>query len=177
MSNITWKTLVYNGETYDKFEISNNGQLKNVETGTIYKQHINKEGYNQVCVSLGGRNKKKVFKIHKAVAETFIENPENKNTVNHIDGNKNNNSYKNLEWATLSENIKHAFDTGLNKQKKGSDNAYSKLSEDDVKYIRENYIPYDLEYGIRGLGRKFNVHHETIRDVIHNNTYKNNMAG
>lgn len=177
MSNNNWKTLRYNGETYENFEVSDDGQLRNVNTGTIYKQHINKEGYSQVCVSLGGRNKKKVFKIHKAVAESFIENPENKNTVNHIDGNKKNNAYNNLEWATLSENIKHAFDTGLNKQKKGSDSDYAKLSEDNVKYIREHYIPYDLEYGTRGLGRKFNVHHETIRDVIYNNTYKNNMAG
>lgn len=57
--------------------------------------------------------------IHRLVAEIFIPNPENKPTVNHIDGNKHNNYYKNLEWATYSENIKHAFKTGLNPGTKG----------------------------------------------------------
>ena len=173
MSNIIWKPLQYNGETYNKFEVSNDGQLRNVNTGTVYKQHLNKEGYNQVCVSLGSRNKKKVFKIHKAVAETFISNPDKKETVNHIDGNKQNNSMDNLEWATYSENVQHAFDTGLAQATRGVNSTSSKLTREDVIYIRTHYIPNSLTYGTRALGRKFNVNHETIRDVINNNTYVN----
>ena len=173
MSETIWKTLQYNGETYNKLEVSYDGQLRNVITGTIYKQHINKEGYNQVCVSLGSRNKKKVFKIHKAVAETFISNPESKETVNHIDGNKQNNSIENLEWSTYSENMQHAFDTGLVKPTRGTDSPLSKLTQEDVIYIRTHYIPNSRIYGTRALGRKFNVNHETIRDIINNNTYVN----
>lgn len=173
MDEIIWKILQYNGQTYDKFEISEDGQLRNVVTGTVYKQHINKEGYNQVCVSLGGRKQKKVFKIHKAVAETYIQNNECKNTVNHIDGNKQNNSVDNLEWATNAENVQHAFDTGLAKPKMGTDHWCSKLSSDDVSYIRSHYIKNDVEYGSRALGRKFGVDHCKILDVVNYESYKN----
>lgn len=58
------------------------------------------------------------IKVHKIVAETFITNPDNKPLVNHIDGNKTNNCITNLEWATHSENVQHAYDTGLNKTRR-----------------------------------------------------------
>ena len=89
-----WKTLIYQGKEFPDFEVSNFGQLRNIKTGTLYRQHINPYGYCQVCVSLGSRNKKKVFKLHKAVAETFIPNPENKPEVNHKNGDKNKNVIK-----------------------------------------------------------------------------------
>ena len=173
MSDVIWKTLQYNGELYNKFEISNNGQLRNVETNTIYKQHINKEGYNQVCVSLGSRNKKKVFKIHKAVAETFIPNPNNKNEVNHKDGNKQKNIVSNLEWATSKENMEHASKSGLLHPLCGVNHPSSKLTHEDVVYIRENYIPGDIVYGARALGRKFNINHSSILDIINGISYVN----
>lgn len=52
--------------------------------------------------------------IHRLVAETYISNPENKEHVNHIDGNRHNNAVQNLEWCTRSENVNHAYLTGLN---------------------------------------------------------------
>lgn len=173
MSNIIWKTLVYQGKEYNKFEVSTDGQIRNANTQMVYKMHLNKTGYWQVCVSLGSRKNKKIFKVHKAVAETFIPNPDNKVTVNHIDGNKQNNEINNLEWATYSENTQHATKMGLTNHAQGTDSTSSKLSYDDVIYIREHYISGDNIYGTRALGRRFNVSHETIRDVVNNNTYKN----
>jgi hypothetical protein len=69
------------------------------------------------------------LKIHRIVATHFIPNPENKRTVNHKDGNKLNNAVDNLEWATYSENLCHAFRTGLKKssfQLFGAENPKSK---------------------------------------------------
>ena len=51
----------------------------------------------------------KIHKIHRLLAEHFIPNPENKPCINHKDGNKLNNDLNNLEWATISENTKHAY--------------------------------------------------------------------
>ena len=127
----------------------------------------------QVCVSLGSRERKKIFKIHRAVAETFIPNPENKQQVNHKDGNKQNNTVLNLEWATPKENMEHASKTGLLHPLSGVDSNSAKFTKEDILYIRENYIAYDNEYGTRALGKKFNVNHETIRNIIHYNTYTN----
>ena len=77
------------------------------------KGFINNSGYR--CVELYDRNSKRhKLLVHRLVALTFLENPQNKATVNHKDGDKLNNSIDNLEWATYSENILHARKTGLN---------------------------------------------------------------
>jgi len=70
------------------------------------------DGYNVVCLSDG--EIQKIQYVHRLVAEGFIENKDNKETINHIDGNKSNNHVDNLEWATYSENMIHAYKTGLN---------------------------------------------------------------
>ena len=56
---------------------------------------------------------KRTFRIHRLVAQYFVSNPDNKTQVNHIDGNKNNNRYDNLEWCSNAENAHHAIKTGL----------------------------------------------------------------
>ena len=168
-----WRSLKYQGESFPNFEISNYGRLRNVTTGTIYNQTIHKSGYKTVCASLGSRNDKKLFKIHRCVAESFIPNPDNKPMINHIDGVKTNNNVNNLEWVTGKENTQHAYKNRLINVLKGEDKPGAKLTNEQVRYIRENYIFRDKNFGTCALGKMFNVNHSTISDVIHYKTYKN----
>lgn len=118
-----------------------NGRLANIsgfpyhyvsDTGKVYKYMRNfleevigeiKQGYHYVGISYNNNYKK--FRVHRLVAEYFVENPYNKPTVNHKDGNKLNNDYRNLEWVTISENTKHAFDNGFIKNDIGFEDSQS----------------------------------------------------
>lgn len=112
--NEIWKRLIYQGKDYgDYYEVSNLGRIRNSKTYKIRKENINHEGYYFITGSLGCREKKITFKIHKAVAESFIPNPNNHPVVNHIDGNKLNNNIDNLEWCTYKYNTLHAISLNL----------------------------------------------------------------
>lgn len=102
-----------------RLEVSNMGRIRSIERivafgqnkrkvhQTIYKLHNDKDGYKMAGIS------GKTIKVHRAVAETFIPNPDNRPQVNHIDGDKSNNRADNLEWATQEENMQHASKHGL----------------------------------------------------------------
>ena len=173
MKKIIWLPLVYHGVTYQRFEVSSDGKIKNANSGHVYKTVVNKKGYEQLCVSLGSREKRKIFKVHRAVAETFLCNPDCKPVINHKDGNKLNNQVINLEWTTESENSRHAVYTGLMLPRRGSDNEQAKLTVNDVRYIREHYQPGDKVFGSRALARKFGVDHMQIIRTARGEKYAN----
>lgn len=91
--------------------ITEDGKVFNVQTKRYLKEQKNKKGYSVVRVTVN--RVKKTIRIHREVAKAFIPNPENKPQVNHIDGNKDNNNVKNLEWCTNQENADHAIKNGL----------------------------------------------------------------
>jgi len=116
--NEIWKDIAgYEG----LYQVSNLGRIKSLpRNGTINLERFIKprvdSGYERVWLSKN--NKTKPLKISRLVAMAFISNTYNKPEVNHIDGNKLNNCVVNLEWVTKSENIKHAFYSGLAKPTK-----------------------------------------------------------
>lgn len=93
------------------YEISSLGKIRNLQ-GKVLKTYVQNSGYEQIKINYQGLHIHK--SIHRLVAEAFIPNPLNRPCVNHIDGNKLNNTVNNLEWCTNSENILHARKTGLN---------------------------------------------------------------
>lgn len=141
------------------------GKIYNQKTGNLLKPHKNKFGYLQITLNV---NPKLHVKIHRIVAEVYLgfSNLE----VNHIDGNKLNNHYTNLEWCTRSENVKHAYDNNLIIREKGEDSAKSKLTETEVLSIRAEYGISNITYV--KLASKYNVSIATIKKVIKKETWK-----
>lgn len=93
-----WKIIKQN----PNYSISEKGEVRNNRDGTTKKQYSNaKTGY--LTVDLWKNNTRKKVTIHHLLAEAFIPNPENKPTVDHKDGNRQNNDLSNLRWATYSE--------------------------------------------------------------------------
>ena len=114
-----WRDVVgYEGV----YQVSNFGNVRSLDKNRAYKnttRHIkgkilkscNCLGYK--ILTLSKDNIKTNYRVHRIVAEHFINNPDNKPYVNHIDGNKKNNHFSNLEWCTRSENSLHAYKIGL----------------------------------------------------------------
>lgn len=118
-----WKDVVgYEG----LYQVSNLGRVKslarrrlmisqgNTVFGAVHERILKfgaSLGYQCVTLSKNGVHER--IRVHKLVAKHFIPNPEKKEQINHIDGNKHNNCANNLEWCTASENQRHAVDSGL----------------------------------------------------------------
>lgn len=94
------------------YEVSSEGRLRRISTGKMFAGYNDEANYIRVSIN------EVLYRMHILVASAFIPNPENKPHVNHKDGVRNNNKLSNLEWVTRAENMQHAYDTGLNTNKK-----------------------------------------------------------
>ena len=115
-------------------------------------------------VSIWKDNKKKLYTIHRLVAELYVPNPDNLPEIDHKDNNRFNNYYTNLEWVSKEENKKRAKESGIGGHK---------LTDDDVRYIRQNYQKGSKEFSNRKLGKMFNIDATQISRIVRNLWYKN----
>jgi len=141
---------------YPDYFATDAGQILSVRRGKqiLMRPDKTRLGYLRVGVSNdGGRTR---VLVHRLVAMAWLVKPDWATEINHIDSDKENNRPENLEWSTRSKNVKHAFDCGAMKAKRGAENAAAKLTEADVIEIKlalQNHYS-GME---RDLGEKYGV--------------------
>jgi len=138
----------------------------------VLPQNPTSKGYLTVWFTHNKKNQSK--KVHRLIAETFVPNPQNKAQVNHIDGNKKNNSVKNLEWVTQEENMNHAKINGLINQPKvkWEDNYKIKEMYDSGKYTQKQIADFfgcsqsNISYVIKKIKKQLQEDLKYIRKEV-----------
>ena len=125
-----WKTI----PNFSNYEVSSLGNIRNKKTLKELAKNSLRGGYIRVGIT-NDDNERKQVTIHRVVAITFIPNPENKYTVNHIDHDKLNNSVKNLEWASTTEQNRHKRKVPKEKQRLMSSRKVWKINQDTDEKI------------------------------------------
>jgi len=173
-----WKSVKGYATLYEVNEFGQVRSLKQwnghkyIKRGSPYilKQSNTATGYKKVELTKDG--KKKSFKVHRLVAEAFIDNPYHKPNINHKDGNKRNNCVDNLEYVTPSENMSHAIEHSLNRVPKpdnrGERHGMSKLSNAQVLEIKNDLIAGEP---VKEIAQKYNVSKSTIHDIKSGRTW------
>lgn len=149
----------------NRYIIYSNGKIFDLKRRKFLKGNKDKDGYIRVNIN------NVTTSVHRLVAKAFIPNPENKPQVNHINGIKDDNHLKNLEWATNSENQKHAYRIGLARPLKSKDNPYSKT----VYVFDKEGILIDTIIGLNEASRKYNLPLGTLADQSKKTLYYKNI--
>jgi len=147
--------------------VDEDGNIYNAKTGHKKSLYINRDGYQ--VLDIYENNKATRYTVHRIVAIAFIPNPENKPCVNHIDGDKTNNKVTNLEWATYSENNKHAFEAGLSTPKRGELNGRADMTD-----ATANRVCKMIEEGYRNkeISETLNISRSVVKQVRSGKTWK-----
>lgn len=159
-----WRPVVRSGQKVT-YEISEEG-IRRIDNKKSRKLCLIGDYYS-ICLWENGKGTSARF--HRLLAIAFIPNPENKPEVNHKNGIKTDNRLENLEWATKSENMLHAYQNGLVHAVKGEKASISKLSEKIVMSIRERHQAGSVN--ISALARQYGVCGATIDKAIKRETW------
>jgi hypothetical protein len=159
--------LVKQIPNYPDYFITESGAVWSDKTNKWLKFNMGKMGKGYKRTALGNDK----FLVHRLVAITWVENPHNKKTVNHIDGNTLNNYYKNLEWCTQKENIKHSWGIGTTKR-----NAYHNSNEKNPKAKLTNQQVLEIrasELSSRKLAKIYGINYGSVAEIKRGERYKN----
>lgn len=155
------KKIIYINDIPTKYEIYDDGRIYSHITEKFLKPFINPCGYHLIDISIDSVSYTR--QVHRLVAQTFIPNPEKLPTVNHKNGNKLDNSVGNLEWMSMKDNVRHAWDTGLAKPKYGTDNSVNIYSEQQIRSVCE--MLEVGKYTSIDIFNKTGVKHFTVLDI------------
>jgi len=159
-----WKKI----PNYSLYEASTDGEIKTYNWKNKGKEAImrpakDKSGYLRTMLKRDD-GVMHTIKVHRIIAQTFIENPHNKDTVNHINGIKHDNRVENLEWKTAAENKRLWVEGGCVGKLVGEDIGTAILTEAQVREIRDKFKP--RVYTRQMLADEYGVVATTIKDVI-----------
>jgi len=166
--NEKWKPVIDYEDWYEVSDLSVIRRTKascGTHIGKILIPHTNRGGYR--CVSLCKEGGQRTATVHRIVTESFLGRRPDDKQVNHKDGDKTNNRLENLEYVTTSENVLHAYKTGLNNGPRGELQGNSKLTEEKVHEIRRLLVDETQT----AIALKFNVSNVTISDVARGVTW------
>lgn len=148
-------------------EASSLGRIKKLAHGKINEDRIlsdfakDKDGYCR-CTVLKESGEYTQRCVHQLVAAAFINNPNNKPQVNHIDGNRTNNKVSNLEWVTPRENVLHSYKYGVRKKCK-SVPTRTILTDFQISQIDKLRVLYTVHQ----LAKLFNIEYQSLKNIIH----------
>lgn len=168
-NKVTWKEL----DCYADCFINVEGII--TYGGKPRKKYIDKDGYELVHLKLNKNGKWVIRRVHRLVAEAFIHNPDKKPQVNHINGIKDDNRVNNLEWVTPKENIIHGYKNSLmnshkrrgeRKNTQGENHPKARLTEEEVKSMREKNAKDPKKFNSVKLSKMFGVSAGYVRLVL-----------
>lgn len=152
------------------YEVDDTGHVWALRSGTPKPMHpYGKNGYLAVNLFRNGKYSHKY--VHRLVAEAFLPNPRDLPVINHKNGDKHDNRVDNLEWCTQQANIDHSWRHGL-QHGVGEGHGMHKLTEDDVRAIRREYVKGSTNHGTRALGEKYGVAQCTVSAIINRRIWK-----